>query len=288
MNLEERLNTTFDDVLRTSGYIFEIINNNKRQSNLITGPNNQLITSTVANQLAQSIAQFDQILDETASKFNDARWCVEQIVDNRQKQEELKAQEELERQKKEIERKKKEEEEAARIRKEQEEKLAEENRLKELEKDAKEKERREKEQLAKVKEEKSFNDLKNGNSTAATNSAGSNSSMNVSMGMGNKTDPTLMDNAFDLDLDLGKDQDILNPSDILSTISYKDGNTGEGAKLDSGLDNMDLDFDAVLNGGESVMDGLNMELLDQDFDMGGGMEEEFDVDNFLNQIGNGD
>lgn len=287
MSLEERLNTTFDDVLRTSGYIFEIINNNKRQSNLITGPNNQLITSAVANQLAQSIAQFDQILDETVSKFNDARWCVEQIVDNRQKQEELKAQEELERQKKELERKRKEEEEAARLKKEQEDKLVEENRLKELEKDAKEKERREREQQAKGKEDKGQNGVKSESNTTQTTSSGSSSSMNAS-GNSVKTEPTLMDNAFDLDLDLGKDQDLLNPSDILSTISYKDENGGEGNKLDSTLDNMDLDFDAVLNGGESVMDGLNMDLLDQDFDMGGGMEEEFDVDNFLNQIGNGD
>lgn len=288
MNLEERLNTTFNDVLRSSGYIFEIINNNKRQSNLITGPNNQLITGAVANQLAQSIAQFDQILDETVSKFNDARWCVEQIVDNRQKQEELKAQEELERQKKELERKRKEEEEAARLKKEQEEKLVEENRLKELERDAKEKERREKEQQAKAKDELSQNDIKSESNSHPTTSAGNNSSMGVSTGMSAKTEPSLMDNAFDLDLDLGKDQDLLNPSDILSTISYKDGNNGEGNKLDSSLDNMDLDFDAVLNGGEPMMDGLNMDLLDQDFDMGGGMEEEFDVDNFLNQIGNGD
>lgn len=282
MSLEERLTNTFNDILRSSGYIYEIINNNTRQSNLITGPNNQLIPSPVTNQLARSIAQFDQILDETISKFNDARWCVEQIVDTRQKQEELKAQEELERQKRaELERKKKEEEEAAR-KKLEENRLLEEKRAKELELelDAKEKEKeKEKEQQAKEKERKSRSEGASG--TVSSNNVGKGNAATGPM-----KELSLMDNAFDLDLDLDKDQDLLNPSDILSTINYKNDNMAN--KPDTGLDNMDLDFDAVLNGGPSVLEDLNMDLLDQDFDAGQGLEEEFDVDTFLNQIGNGD
>lgn len=283
MNLEERLTNTFNDILRSSGYIYEIINNNKRQSNLITGPNNQLIPSPVTNQLARSIAQFDQILDETIGKFNDARWCVEQIVDTRQKQEELKAQEELERQKKaELERKKKEEE--ATRKKIEEDRLLEEKRAKELEKDAKEKERKEKEQQARDVEQKKRNE--SNSSTKMGSNATQNNPGSTAAATSMKEEASLMDNAFDLDLDLGKDQDLLNPSDILSTINYKDDNAVN--KLDSGLDTMDLDFDAVLNGGQSVLEDLNMDLLDQDFDAGQGLEEEFDVDTFLNQIGNGD
>lgn len=300
MNIEERLTNTFNDVLRTSGYIFEIINNSKRQSNYITGPNSQLISDPVAKQLAQSIAQFDQILDETVSKFNDARWCVEQIVDNRQKQEELKAQEELERQKRaQLEKTKKEEEEAARRKKDEEERLLKETRAKELEKHAREKEqqqakereekeRLEKEILEKKKEEKKLDEKErelrwkedvNAN-VALDGSANATSS-------GRNNGASMLGGDFDLDLDLGKNQDILNPSDILSTIDYKDGAPDDNNnKLNSGMDNMDLDFDAVLNGGP--LDGLNMDLLDQEFDSGQGMEEEFDVDTFLNQIGNGD
>ncbi|WPK27413.1 hypothetical protein PUMCH_004800 [Australozyma saopauloensis] len=280
MSLEERLTDTFNDVLRTSGYIFEIINNNKRQSNLIAGPNNQLIPGPVTNQLAKSIAQFDLILDETLGRFNDARWCVEQIVDNRQRQEELKAQEEMERQKKaESERKKKEEEEAARKKKEDEEARAKE--ASEREKQAKEQQEREQ----KARDEQKKNESASGAATAATNN--SDTSATTKGNSTAKTDGLMMDSAFDLDLDLDKDQDLLNPLDILSTISYKDG-SGAPSKLDASLDSMNLDFDAVLSGGQSVLEDLNMDLLDQDFDAGQGMEEEFDVDTFLNQIGNGD
>lgn len=280
MSLEDRLTDTFNDVLRTSGYIFEIINNNKRQSNLIAGPNNQLIPGPVTNQLAKSIAQFDLILDETLGRFNDARWCVEQIVDNRQRQEELKAQEEMERQKKaESERKKKEEEEAARKKKEDEEARA---------KEASEREKQAKEQQE--REQKARDEQKKNVSASGAASAAANNSDTSATTKGNstaKTDGLMMDSAFDLDLDLDKDQDLLNPLDILSTISYKDGSSAP-SKLDASLDSMNLDFDDVLSGGQSVLEDLNMDLLDQDFDAGQGMEEEFDVDTFLNQIGNGD
>lgn len=270
MNLEERLTNTFNEVLRTSGYIFEIINNNKRQSNLITGPNNQLISASVTNHLAQSIAQFDLILDETVSRSNDARWCVEQIVENRQKQEELKAQEE---------RKKKEEEEtAARKKKEEGNRLLDQNRAKELEKDARETETEEnveKERNGKKQRDGSINSA-NGSSETQNHSASNNN-------------PSIMDSAFELDMDLGKDQDLLNPSDILSTINYKGApSNADENKLGGRLDNMELDFEDMLNNGQSVLENLDVDLLDQDLDMGDGMEEEFDVDTFLNQICDGD
>ncbi|KAK6461323.1 hypothetical protein DFJ63DRAFT_315124 [Scheffersomyces coipomensis] len=110
MNLQTKLNNSLNDVLKTSGYIFEIIGNNKKQSNLITGTNNQLISPAITAQLSNSITKFDEILDETLSKFNDARWCIDQILENKQRQEELKLKEELERKRKEEERKKLEEE----------------------------------------------------------------------------------------------------------------------------------------------------------------------------------
>ncbi|ODV79564.1 uncharacterized protein CANTADRAFT_41829, partial [Suhomyces tanzawaensis NRRL Y-17324] len=127
-NLQAKLDNSLNDILKTSGYIFEIINNNKKQSNLITGSNNQLITPTITSQLASNISKFDEILDDTLSKFNDARWCIEMMLENKQRQEELKLKEELEKQKKlkeEEERKRLEEEalkrqEEARRRKEEE------------------------------------------------------------------------------------------------------------------------------------------------------------------------
>lgn len=268
MNLESRLTDSLNDVLLASGYIFEIINNNKRQSNLITGPNNQLIPPLVTSQLASSIAQFDLILDETVSKFNDARWCIEQMVENKQKQEELRIQEELERQKKaEAERIRREEEEAALKKREEEKRVAEENarkeeeeRLQRVAKEQEEKKRRE----AEERQQKEQPQLDN-----------------------------IMDSGFDFHMDLEKGLDIPNPSDILSSISYRDGSNNEkpdsmtGNKLN--FDDMDLDVTNVLGGEQSLIDDLNMDLLGQDFDSGiGGVEEEFDVDNFLNQFGNGD
>lgn len=261
MNLETKLTSALNDVLRTSGYIFEIINNNKNQSNIVAGPNNELIPPQVTNQLALSISQFDLILDDTVRKFNDARWCIEQIVDSKQKQEELKLQEEVERRKK---------EEAERKRKEEEELKRKQDETKEEERLAQEKSRREDrervEREAKEREEKEKN-AKNGQD-----------SMDV-----------LVDQGFDFDMDASRDLDIPNPSDILSSISYKGGpkDAGKGDK-NASMDKMDLDMNNVIGNGESLLEDLNMDLLGQDFDTGVGGDEEFDVDTFLNQFGNGD
>lgn len=258
MNLEARLTDTLDDVLRTSGYIFEMINNNKRQSNLITGPNNQLIPPQVTNQLSLSIAQFDLILDEAVSKFNDARWCVEQMVENKQK-EELRVQEERERlARAEADKKRKEEEEA--LRKREEEKKAADERAK----------KEEEERLQREAKEKRENELREADERKQ------------------KAAQPPVDDGFDFDMDLEKGLDIPNPSDILSSISYKDGQRPDG-KTNKNIDGTDLDMNNVLGGDQSLLDDLNMNLLGKDFDGGlGGAEEEFDVDNFLNQFGNGD
>lgn len=259
MNLEARLTDSLNDVLRTSGYIFEIINNNKKQSNFITGPNSLLIPAPVTSQLAQNVAQFDLILDETISKFNDARWCIEQIVENKQKQEEMKIQEELERQKKvEAERKRKEEEETARKRRE----LQEKEKL----------EREEAEREARQKQERERKEAQERQTAMSAESE--------------------LDTGFDFNLDLGKaGLDIPNPSDILLSISYKDGFTDNNEKGNKkpNMDDGDMDLNNVLGGGQALLDDLSMGLLDQEFDSGmGNAEEEFDVDNFLNQFGNGD
>ncbi|EEQ39349.1 putative reticulocyte-binding protein [Clavispora lusitaniae] len=262
MNLEAKLTSTLNDVLRSSGYIFEIINNNKKQSNIVTGPNNQLIPSQVTNQLAQSIAQFDQILDDTVSKFNDARWCIEQMVDSRQKQEEMKHQEEIERQRR---------EEADRKRKEEEERKRKLDASKEEERLALEKSRREeKERLereAKEREEKEREKRQ----------------LNQNRANGQDAMGALGSQGFDFDMNT-EDLGIPNPSDILSSISYKEGNKNKPDKKPND-DDMDMNMNNVIGNNESLLDDLNMDLLGQDFDPSLGGDEEFDVDTFLNQFG---
>ena len=96
--------------------------------------------------------------------------------------------------------------------------------------------------------------------------------------------------------------DIPNPSDILSTISY-DGfaESKDSKKADTNIPNdesnnnndLDLDMNNLLDNDALLLDGLDMNMLDQGFDgtnpNGNGVndlqDEEFDVDNFLNQFG---
>lgn len=272
MNLEARLTGTLNDVLRTSGYIFEIINNNKRQSNLITGPNNQLIPPPITAQLAASIAQFDLILDDTVSKFNDARWCVEQIVENKQKQEELRLQEEIERKKRLEEQKRREEEEARRKEEEEAKRKEEEERKKKEAQEQEEKARQEKERLEKERQE---NERKERERQEREEQERQEKERRDNLGV--------MDPGFDFDMDLDKNAPgIPNPSDILSSISYK----GPGGDKADNKNEIDLGLNSILGEGQGF-DDLNMDLLGQDFD-GSAMnqDEDFDVDNFLNQFGN--
>lgn len=246
MSLETKLNDSLNDVLRSAGYITEIINNNRKQSNLVTGSNSQLIIPAITQQLQNSILRFDTILEDTIGKFNDAKWCLEQMIESKQKQEEIKHKEEVERQKK---------EEAERKRKEDEER-------KRLEDEGRKRE----------EEKKKLDDSKPKDEPDTLNDFMS---------------PSFDFNPSKLPDDPGMALDIPNPSDILSSINYTDKTEPTTAKSGE-----DLDLNNLLGNDELILDGLNMSLLDlggldagQDNDLN---EEEFDVDNFLNQFGGGD
>lgn len=251
---------TLNDILRTSGYIFEIISNNKKLSNLVTGPNNQLIPAAVTLQLSNTISKFDQALDESVSKFKDARWCVEQIIENKQKQKELKLHEEMERQKRaEAERKRKEEEEASKRKLEEEEKVAKEKALRQQQ-EKKEQEQREQE-ARKRQQQLEQEEAQKANVQDFEGFLGE----DPGLSMGNL--------------------DIPNPSDILSSITYKASGDNNQSKADGG----DLDLGNFGGKNDQFLGDLNMDLLDQDIGGGGNFaEEEFDVDNFLNQFGGAD
>ncbi|CUM51802.1 uncharacterized protein AC631_03336 [Debaryomyces fabryi] len=295
MNLEEKLNNSLNDILKSSGYIFEIIHSRKKQSNLITGPNNQLITPVITSQLTHSITKFEDILDDTICKFNDTKWCVEQMLQNRQKQEELKLKEEEEKQRRikedderkrleeeEAKKRKKEEEEAARIKKEKEEQQAKEEELK------KKKEQEQKEKEQKERESRIQNEKK-----TETNNDNFDTFMS----------PSFEFNLNDLPTTNERGMDIPNPSDILSTISYDGFSESKDPKnpdtnfpnneSNNNNNDLDLDMNNLLDNDALLLDGLDMNMLDQGFDgnntNGNGVnnlqDEEFDVDNFLNQFG---
>ncbi|KAK6198491.1 mediator complex subunit 2-domain-containing protein [Scheffersomyces amazonensis] len=346
MNLQTKLNNSLNDVLKTSGYIFEIIGNNKKQSNLITGTNNQLISPAITAQLANSISKFDDILDETISKFNDARWCIDQIIENKQKQEELKLKEELERRKREEERqrleeeerriqeaKKKEEEAAAKLKAEKEaaekQKAAEAAELKrkmeEQIKKAKEEEaqRKKLEEENKKREEQSnqdFGDLMSTNDFDFLGDINMNSGKDLLSSMGFSNDPPLTsvggnngNNDFNMDLGdltgvaLGVEPSNSGsnintnapPSGILDdnvgSINGGSGNSnnrnGEG-DLEGVSGDLDLNMNNLLENDESILDGLNMSILEQGYDNNNAgalpNDEDFDVDNFLDQFGGAD
>lgn len=286
MNLQMKLDGALNDVLKSSGYIFEIINNNKQQSNLITGPNNQLISPLITSQLASNVAKFDDILDETVAKFDDVRWCIEQMLESRQEQEELKLKEEMERQKKakeeeerrrlaeeekkrqeELERKRKEEAEVtAKARRDAEEKSSAERAKAEDAKRAQEEQARrakeEQERRAKEEQERRANEEK--------------------LDFNDFISP----GGFDFNMnDMQKgDLDIPNPADILSSINYTDDN-GTNKNINVNNANDDLDMNNLLGNDELL---LNMSIGDQDFNNDGGQmvnDDDFDVDNFLNQFG---
>ncbi|KHC69582.1 hypothetical protein MGI_03225 [Candida albicans P75016] len=108
-NLQTRLHNSLDEILKSSGYIFEIIDQNRKQSNVITSPNNELIQKSITQSLNGEIQNFHAILDQTVSKLNDAEWCLGVMVEKKKKLDELKVKEE-EAKKKEEEAKKKAEE----------------------------------------------------------------------------------------------------------------------------------------------------------------------------------
>ena len=82
-NLQTRLHNSLDEILKSSGYIFEIIDQNRKQSNVITSPNNELIQQSITQLLNGEIQNFHAILDQTVSKLNDAEWCLGVMVEKK-------------------------------------------------------------------------------------------------------------------------------------------------------------------------------------------------------------
>jgi Membrane protein involved in colicin uptake len=299
MNLQEKLDNSLNELLRTSGYIFEIINNNKKQSNLITGTNNQLIAPTITNQLAHSITKFDDILDDTIGKFNDAKWCVEQMLENKQRQEEMKLKEEMERQK--------------RVKEEEERKLAEERR-KEQERRRKEEEdekRREEEdkrkaeaaaaaqaqreaELARLDEARREQQREQQRKEEQQREQQREEQRKAELKQLEPTFNDFMSPGFDFninDLTPGDEKGIPNPTDILSGMPFTDKEKKNVMAKLANNEDLDLDMNNLLGNDELILDGLNMSLLDQGFDVNNGQmqnDDEFDVDNFLNQFGGTD
>ena len=205
-NLQTRLHNSLDEILKSSGYIFEVIDQNRKQSNVITSPNNELIQKSITQLLNGEIQNFHAILDQTVSKLNDAEWCLGVMVEKKKKHDELKVKEEAARKKREEEAKKKAEE-------------------------------------AKKAE----------------------------------TAPQKFDNFDDF---IGFDiNDNTNDEDMLSNMDYEDLKLDD--KVPATTDN-NLDMNNILENDELILDGLNMTLLDN----GDHVNEEFDVDSFLNQFGN--
>lgn len=88
MNFQMKLNNSLNEILRASGNIYEIIYHNKKNSNMLSGFNNQIVTQYVSSNLANSIKNFDEILDETIFKFNETKWYIEKTLEKGQKQKE--------------------------------------------------------------------------------------------------------------------------------------------------------------------------------------------------------
>lgn len=321
MNLETKLNKSLDNVLRTTGYVFEIVNHNRRNSNLLAGPNGQLLTLQVSEHLAQCLQNFDDILDETVGKLNDARWCIEQIVENKHKQEELKLKEEVERQRRQEEEKRAEEEkrvaEERRRAEEQKEREAQAAREDSARNEAEEK-RRQAAQVAASTEA-----VENQNPNAQMQAQAMlqlpqplQGSVQVQQQPQRQNEPAIstMSPTFDFNMDdipgmaaspsirgpgdpsgsapidQGTKVDIPNPSDILQSISY-DGSENKipQAKTEGAGADLDFEMNNLLGSDTLLLDGLNVGLLEPgegDGTLGEG--EEFDVDSFLNQFGGGD
>ncbi|RLV89765.1 hypothetical protein JA1_005019 [Spathaspora sp. JA1] len=293
--------TSLNDILKTSGYIFEILNNNKKQSNLLTGPNNQLITPQIITQLSNQMVKFDDILDETITKFNDARWCVDQMVENKQRQEEMKIKEEMERARR---LKEEQEEKERRIKQEQEEQAraakaaaeakakaeaeakakaeAEAKATQEREAQAKKKKEDEAaaaataamEALAKEEaEEKKRREQEqqaaaqklqqqNANNFNAFEDFTTDLDLNDVLGNNTDTNTDMLSlNYGDLGLDMPIDSND-NTRGGSGNLASPSGITSEVILDNNDEDNMDLDMNNLLGNDESILDGLNMSFIE--------------------------
>lgn len=256
MSLETRLNDSLNDVLKTLGFIFEIINNNKKQLNLITGTNNQLILQLIVQQLSRLLQKFDEILDDTVSKYNDVLWCINDAIARKQQEAELKIKLERERQRAEEEAKRQEE---ARRLQEEKRKRDEQERLARLQQE-KEQERLQKERAERERQERELAEKRRQETEKHEREA-------------REAEALLADFNQPFTFDMGAP----NPTDILLLINYP---SQGGPKEDSAMMNDLLQNDELLLG------GLDMDLMDVPFDGGGDqlLDDGFDVDNFLNQL----
>ncbi|KAI3406987.2 hypothetical protein KGF56_000280 [Candida oxycetoniae] len=360
-NLQTKLDNSLNDILKTAGFVFEIINNNKNQSRLITGPNNQLIQPTIIQQLTSHIDKFGEILDETIFKFNDAKWCIDTMIGNKQRQEEIKIKEELERQKREAEAKRLREEAEAKLKAEAE--AAEKARLEaeaearakakakaeaEAEAEAKAQAERELAELERLRQEEEKKRIEEEEAEEKRKQSLQQqqqqqqqqqeqhqqqqrdqfNDFNDFLGFdmdeiqrengGDRNDPLSSMNYNDLNLDVSMDDaekiDDNNIFDVIdienagedfpqqnNNIVTKNANDKQVNDLNQNnngqlgtenVEEMDLDMNNLLGNDESILDGLNMSLLDTGFEgedaqnniNNNQMGDEFDVDNFLNQF----
>ncbi|CAX40549.1 transcriptional activator, putative [Candida dubliniensis CD36] len=352
-NLQIKLEDALDDILKSAGFMFEIINHNREQSNLIAGPNNELIQQSIVQQLNDNIQKFNDILDQTVSKFNDAKWCVAVMIENKQKLEELKIKEDGERQKRDAEAKRLKKEMKAKKKAEKEAKAAAKAREKEEKAAAKVKEEQAKaaakvkeeqaKAAAKVKEEqakaaakareeetKAAAKAREEQAKAATRAREEQAravAIEKMKEVAAKTKAAMerekrekealkkkaeeearaaarareekqkFDNFDDfLGIDI-PDADETIDEDMLSSMNYEDlgldnpiqasPNALQTQTIDDtpmGTDSASLDLNNILDNDESILAGLNMNLLDDANTFND--NEEFDVDSFLNQFGN--
>lgn len=293
MNLEQKLNGSLKEVLKTSGYVFEFINNKKIQSNAITTSNNQLIPPSIVAKLSNSLSQFDDILDETVSKLNDSKWCVENMLDNKQKQEAIKIKEEEERKAAEEKQRIAEAEaEAQRIRNAEADAMHQDQQRK-AKVEQKEREKQEREKQARERREQESRQKEWENQEQMTIRQQQQSAANADI-----KNPENADNILSPDFSLGLDnissvdkldEAIPNPTDILS-LKYGSGNSNDAVTGDRGTD-FSNETNNFYGKHDLLFDGLDMSFLGEDFGEDnvnsgntGQEEEEFDIDNFLNQF----
>lgn len=290
MNLEQKLNGSLNEVLKTSGYIFEFINNRKIQSNAITTSNNQLIPPNIVAQVNNSLNHFDDILDDAVSKLNDSKWCVENMLEDKQKQEAIKIKKEEER--KAIEEKQRmAEAEAERIRDaEANARNQEQQRREKIEQERREREQREQEMRRKEQE-------KQDQERARQQEQQQQQQQQQQVTNADFGNPDGLDNFLSPDFNLGLDnissvdkidEQIPNPTDILS---LKYGNEPSYDAVTGDRGDFNNDGSNLYGKDDMLFDGLNMPFLREDFGDGntaagntGQEEEEFDIDNFLDQF----
>lgn len=286
MNLEQKLNGSLNEVLKTSGYIFEFITNRKTQSNAITTSNNQLIPPNIVAQVSNSLSHFDDILDDAVSKLNDSKWCVENMLEDKQKQEAIKIKETKER--KAIEEKQRmAEAEAERIRDaEANARNQEQQRREKIEQERREREQQEQEMRRKEQEKQEQERVRQQQQQQQQVT-------NADFG-----NPDSLDNFLSPDFNLGldnissvdkMDEEIPNPTDILA-LKYGNEPSYDAVTGDRGID-FNNGASNLYGKDDMLFDGLNTPFLRQDIGDSntatgntGQEEEEFDIDNFLDQF----